>query len=204
MLERVLLRAISGPVPDAPPAAAIFLSACAGRCRAGAWPSPGAGGGSDRLLRPGCDPQKSLVGPPRHVLPVLNGCVGTQARTPSKPRRSRPGTLPVYPLSPASMSASVGSTRISSPAARLVASPTTGLAAGRWAPGCGGTASSGRSSSPPGAPTAACIRPWPLSAAKPCWCGPTAPGASPKLWGSWPRPIASMPRCWRARAAWKA
>ena len=131
MLERVLLRAISGPVPEAPPAAAISLSACAGRCRAGAWPSPGAGGGSDRFRRPGFDPQKSLVGPPRHVLPVLNGCVGTQARTQYKPRRSRTGTLPVYPLSPASMSASVGSTRISSPAARPAASPTTGSAAGR-------------------------------------------------------------------------
>ena len=44
MLERVLLRAISGPVPEAPPAAAIFLSACAGRCRAGA--GAGAAGGA--------------------------------------------------------------------------------------------------------------------------------------------------------------
>ena len=88
-VERVLLRAISGSVPEAPLAAAISLPPCAGRCRAGAWPSSGTGGGSDRFNRPGCGPSRSLVGPPRHVLPVLNGCVGTKARNQYKPRRSR-------------------------------------------------------------------------------------------------------------------
>ena len=89
MLEIMLRTAIPGLVPEAPFAAAISLPASAGRCRAGAWPSSGTGGGSDRLLRPGCGPQMSLVGPPRHVLHVLNGCVGTKARNQYKPRRRR-------------------------------------------------------------------------------------------------------------------
>ena len=88
-VERVLLRAISGSVPEAPSAAAISLPPCAGRCRAGAWPSPGTGGGSDRANRLGCGPFRSLVGPPQHVLQVLNGCVGTKARNEYKPRRRR-------------------------------------------------------------------------------------------------------------------
>ena len=86
---KVLLRAIPGSVPEAPSAAAISLPPCVGTCRAGAWPSSGTGGGSDRINRPGCGPSMRLVGPPRHVLHVLNGCVGTKARNQYKPRRRR-------------------------------------------------------------------------------------------------------------------
>ena len=117
----------------------------------------------------------SLVRPPRDVLLILHGCVGTQAQNQYKPRRSRAGTLPGYLLSPTSTPASVGSTRISSPAARPAATSTTGATAGRWAPGCGGTAWSGRSSSLPGATTAHYIRSWRPSAVKQCWCGRRCP-----------------------------
>ena len=161
---------------------------------------PAPGDGSDRVSGLSLAPHEVGDGPSQPVPRALNGCRGVRPTNP-KPRRSRPGTLPEYHLPPASMSASVGSIRISSPAATLAASPTTGSAAGRWAPGCSGTASSGRSLSPPGATTAAGIRPWPPAAAKPCWRGPTAPGASPKPSGSWPRPIASLPPCWRTAAA---
>ena len=88
-LGKVLLRAIPGAVPEAPLAAAISLPPCAGRCRAGAWPSSGTGGGSDRINRPGCGPSMSLVGPPRHVLHVLHGCMGSKARNQYKPTRRR-------------------------------------------------------------------------------------------------------------------
>ena len=59
-------------------AAVISLPASAGRHRAGVRPNPGTGGGSDRFNRPGWGLSASLVGPPRHVLRVLNGCVGTR------------------------------------------------------------------------------------------------------------------------------
>ena len=89
MLETVLRRAIPGLVPEATFAAAISLAAPAGRHRAGAWPSPGTGGGSDRVSGLGYGPHESLVGPPRHVLHVLNGCVGSKARNQYKPRKRR-------------------------------------------------------------------------------------------------------------------
>ena len=89
MLETVLRRAIPDLIPEAPSAAAISLPASAGRCGAEARPSLGTGGGSDRVYRLGCGPSKSLVGPSRHVLHVLNGCVGSKARNQYKPRRRR-------------------------------------------------------------------------------------------------------------------
>ena len=89
MLEIVLRRAIPGLASEATFAAAISLPASAGRCGAEARPSLGTGGGSDRVYRLGCGPSKSLVGPSRHVLHVLNGCVGSKARNQYKPRRRR-------------------------------------------------------------------------------------------------------------------
>ena len=77
-VERVLLKAISALPRKCLLAAVISLPASAGRHRAGVRPNPGTGGGSDRFNRPGWGPSKSLVGPPRHVLRVLNGCVGTK------------------------------------------------------------------------------------------------------------------------------
>ena len=77
-VERVLLKAISALPRKRLLAAVISLPASAGRHRAGVRPNPGTGGGSDRFNRPGWGPSMSLVGPPRHVLRVLNGCVGTR------------------------------------------------------------------------------------------------------------------------------